>query len=395
MAVPMYFIGTFKKDYYKAITFIFQTRLIKNVLYTWLLLIVMSIVYPVVFMTLDFSFFIIVFLQLFHLLAAVPFFAYIYLCDFTRHEIENSFVGIFVIQTIIQIIVFSSPTLGELIIQFNHFDTNLAEAGGLGSKVRGKALSAATTYHLSLAYGICFIIFIKEILSKRVSILNVLIGFFVFVGIFFAGRTGFVGCIIGLFGYFIYKEKKQSKFIFLFKVVATILFILFLVSFLLMQYAPDLYDDITKNVLPYAFEFIDNMDQSGSMETRSTNRLKEMWSEEFNLIELIIGSGNFSNNDGSFYMHVDPGILRIPLFSGILGYFLVWLYQIKLFPLMKFKGRNKYYSLLIILYLAIMDFKAVTIGLNKFAFSITLLLSFIYLYLPDNSNAIKKGKNWL
>ena len=55
---------------------------------------------------------------------------------------------------------------------------------GPGSMIRGKALSAATTYHLSLVYGIGFIIYIKEFLSQKISLTNVFIGLLIFVGIF-------------------------------------------------------------------------------------------------------------------------------------------------------------------------------------------------------------------
>lgn len=383
MALPMYGVAVLKKEYFKANISVLQSRLIKDVLYSWFLLLLIGVIYPIVFLTFDFSFSIIVITQLIHLMAAIPFLAFLKYNNYSRRDVEHCFVGIFVIQTIIQIIVFSSPYLGEIILKFNHFDPE--EVVGIGSNVRGKALSAATTYHLSLAYGICFIIYIKEFLSKKASIINVLIGFLIFVGIFFAGRTGFVGCIIGLLGYFLYRERKQRKLRLVLKVVLIIFLILTIISFLLMTYSPDLYDNVTKNVLPYAFEFLDNLDEKGSMETRSTNRLMEMWSSDFNPIELVIGSGNFTEANGSYYMHVDPGILRVSLFAGILGYFMVWLYQIKLFPVNKFKGRTKFYSFLILVYLAFMDLKGLTVGLNKFTFSITLLLSFVYLYLPDIS----------
>lgn len=77
---------------------------------------------------------------------------------------------------------------------------------GAGSNIRGKALSAATTYHLSLVYGVGFIIYIKEFLSQKISLLNILIGILIFVGIFFTGRTGFVGVIIGLIAFGLSKE---------------------------------------------------------------------------------------------------------------------------------------------------------------------------------------------
>jgi hypothetical protein len=65
----------------------------------------------------------------------------------------------------------------------------------------------------------------------------------------------------------------------------------------------------------------------------------------------------------------------------VVGYLFLLIYQFTILPIFKFKGRDKLFSLFILFYLFVMDFKAVTIGINKFVFSISLLLSFSYLYL--------------
>lgn len=144
---------------------------------------------------------------------------------------------------------------------------------------------------------------------------------------------------------------------------------------------------LNEQILPYAFEFLYSVDKSGTMETASTNHLKQMWVEsDFNYIEFFLGSGHYTNIDGSYYMHVDPGILRHTLFMGIGGYIILLIYQFNLFPIWKMKGDTKYYYSLILLFLIVMEFKGVNIGLNKFAFAITLLFSFSYFYLQYNKN---------
>ena len=52
-----------------------------------------------------------------------------------------------------------------------------------------------------------------------------------------------------------------------------------------------------------------------------------------------------------------------------------------LLPVWRFKGRDLFYYSLVFLFLCIMDFKCVNIGVNKFVFSISLLLSFSSLFL--------------
>ena len=264
-------------------------------------------------------------------------------------------------------------------MQFNHFDPD--SVIGIGSGVRGKALSAATTYHLSMAYGICFIIYVKDFFSAKASIVNTLIGILLFVGIFFAGRTGFVACLIGFIGFFLYRYS-IGKIIKMFKALLIVIVFVSLTGVLLFLYSPEFYELINEQLLPYAFEFLYSMSDGGTAETASTNRLMEMWNDSnFDSLELLFGSGKYSNTDGSYYMHVDPGVLRHMLYMGVVGYLLLLVYQLMLLPVWRFKGRDLFYYSLVFLFLCIMDFKCVNIGVNKFVFSISLLLSFSSLFL--------------
>ena len=387
IAVPLYFYSLIHKSFAHEILYVINTSFIRNVIKIWFIIILLSLLYPLLFLTLDYSFFKVTATQLFHLVAAIPVFAYLKYKQYTIDTVENIFIRIFVVQTIIQLVVFSNETLSNLILAFNHYEPD--NAVGLGSNVRGKALSAATTYHLTLAYGVCFIIYLKSKLSVRVSLQNVLVGLLIFVGIFFAGRSGFVGCLIGCLGFLYYKNNKQiSKIAILLKTVFIVLLCIVMLLSVLYLCFPDYYLLLTEQVFPYAFEFLYSFEKSGSMETASTNRLGEMWNSDFNLYELIWGSGKYSNPDGSYYMQVDPGILRHLLFMGILGYVLLIIYQISVITFWKMYEKERFYSLLIFLFIFIMDFKGVTVGINKFMFAIPLLLSFTYLFLPRSQNSV-------
>lgn len=293
------------------------------------------------------------------------------------------FVWTFVVQTLIQCIVVSDATLGEIIVYFNKFDKEKELEGLLGSGIRGKALSAATTYHLSLVYGIGFIVYVKEFLSRKISLLNVVIGLLIFVGIFFAGRTGFVGVGIGFLAFLFSRRIRLSKKLRLFFYIGIALIG---VVWLLSCFLPEFYALLEKRVFPYAFEFIYSLDDSGKMETASTNQLMEMWlNRDFNYIEFLIGSGKYTIN-GAYYMQVDPGILRHTLFMGVIGYAFLFYYQLLLLPVWKMRKEVCFYYSLILLYLFLMDFKGCTIGTNKFAFAVSLLLSYCYFQLSPPIN---------
>lgn len=385
IAVPLYLKACLKRDFAKEIILVLSTRLLKRVFKCWLVLVFLAFLYPVMFMTYDYSFFRVIGMQGVHFIAALPVLAYIRHNGFTQEKIEMCFISIFVVQTFIQLIVLNSEFLSAAILPFNRFEPD--GLSGMGSDIRGKALSAATTYHLSLAYGVCFIIYLKRLLSVDASLKNLCVGLLIFVGIFFAGRSGFVACLIGFVGYLLYNKGYTvgHKLKVCLKIVLLLTLIIVFLLAVLSVYSADFYNLLMDKVLPYAFEFAYSMDKTGSMETASTNQLAEMWKGDFNPLELVWGSGWYSNPDGSYYMHVDPGVLRHLLFMGVFGYAALIIYQMALFPFWKMHGKTKFYSALILLFILSLDFKGCTIGTNKFILVITLLLSFTYLYLPKSS----------
>ncbi|MBD5220005.1 MAG: hypothetical protein HDS72_07235 [Bacteroidales bacterium] len=363
--------------------------LIRNVIKIWALLSIIALLYPLCCLTFDFSFATLVFTQGIHLISAISVLAWLSIKSIPYSEVEKGFISIFILQTIIQIVVYLTPSLGNAILEYNHYDPD--SVVGIGSGVRGKALSAATTYHLTMAYGIAFILYLKNYFNKCVNFSIITMGLLLFIGIFFAGRTGFVGCGIGIIGWLF--DKSVSRKITLKNISKLFLYTIFIIGVLfivLSSFFPEVLDSINKQILPYAFEFLYSLDNNGQLETASTNRLKEMWSTNITFFDLIVGTGHYTNSDGSFYMHVDPGILRHMLFMGVIGYLILVIYQYVLFPIFQFpQKRIRYYAILIFTFLILMEFKCINLGVNKFAFSITLLLSYSYLYLNSSTISSK------
>lgn len=380
IAIPLYGYAILCKRFFNDIVEVIRSSYIQKVLIGWGVLVFFSLLFPILYGTFDLSFLRVVGAQLLHLFAAFPLFAFLKYQNFSYKDVERTFVYLFVVQTLIQCVALANPVIGEIMLYFNKYDID-QESGGLGSGIRGKALAAATTYHLSLVYGIAFIIYIKEFLNYSVSFKNIIIGILIFVGIFFAGRTGFVGVALGMIA-FIFSRKVRfwQKLKVLFYILLGVLsFVLFL------DFAfPEFYKILSERVLPYAFEFIYSLDNSGQIETASTNQLLEMWvNRDFDYFEILLGSGKYTLDDGSYYMGVDPGILRHTLFMGVLGYLFLFFYQLLLLPVWKMQGKSKYYYFLVLLYLCFMEFKGATIGVNKFVFATTLLLSFSYFELKN------------
>lgn len=375
IAAPLFLCVSVNKTWLFSFLRIWGTNFIRRAFIFQIFLIGFSGIFPVIYRTADFSFMKLMITQMVHFVCAIFFFTYIDVKNIGFDKVVKSFILIFVIQTFIELIATSFPSsIGKFVRLFNHFDPE--SVIGLGDRVRGYALSAATTYHLSLVYGVAFILYIKTLVeSKKIRFRQLITGLLIVVGVFFAGRTGFVGIGIGCIYFLIsLKVKTRNKFSAIIKLLVSMVIIISLT----LTVAPKKFKDMVVDYLiPYAFEFVYQKLDSGKTQTASTNELKEMWHRDFDERELIFGSGKYTTDEGRYYMHVDPGILRHLLYGGILFYLLLVFYQMLItFPL---KKRADYYIfILIFIYFLFMDFKGVTVGMNKFAFSSTLLLGFSY-----------------
>lgn len=374
IAIPLFICVCANEVWLRSFLKIFSNKFIFISFILQLLVTIGSLVFPIIYKTIDFSLGIIMITQMVHFICAIFFFTYIDVKDISFNQVCNSFIHIFIIQTISQVIVFlNQSTLAPIVRIFSHYDPD--SVIGIGNNVRGVALSAATTYHLSLIYGVAFIIYIKGLIEKRaVTFFDLIKGLLVVVGIFFAGRTGFVGVGIGGLYFLITTHSSLRKKI---KACLKLAITIGLIIVTFLSFAPkNMKTLVVDSLIPYAFEFIYQKLETGKTQSASTNELKEQWQHDFKERELLFGSGKYTE-DGHYYMKCDAGILRHLLFGGIIFYLLIILYQAELTLPLK-KGKAYYVFVLIFIYFCLMDFKGVTLGMNKFAYVTTLLFGYSY-----------------
>lgn len=381
--IAIYCFRVYKTSYSRILNEILTTPYSKKMFKIMGLLFIMSLFYPLIHLSLDYYFTKIILLLITQFLLGIIVWSYICfkkICP-NSNTLYSAIAVAFVIQSVIQCVVSFTPSLLPLIYHFNNAQAiNESYSQLFGSGVRGVAMANGTGFSLSLAYGIAFITFIKYILNKGGNWVGVLIGFLLIVGIFFAGRSGFLGVGIGLLYYYLSPQGpsfmvKIGNF---FKILLGVVLILLIVYVCL----PDFSNHIIKNVLPFAFEPIYNLINNNSFESASTNDLGNMWQTPVTDNEILFGAGcYFEPGHHYYYKRVDIGLLKNIFFWGVLGYIVIVIFQIiQLYPLVQKRTplRDKLFFFSILIFLWILDFKAISLSLNKTAFSMIILLVLDY-----------------
>ena len=382
------------KEYTIWLLQICKNNLIGTLFLFQLLLIGINVAYFVLHFTFDMSYLKILIGHIVHFIFGIFILIYLrYKLHITSLQIEKIIVYAYVVQSLIELIGFGNQTFATLIGKFTGDIEFQEKTGG----VRGLALSSATGWSLALSYGIVYIVYVKRFLLRSSSLFTLLIGALLFVGTFFAGRTGFVGAGIS-FLYFMISSERNARF----KLSVIIKLIGILVSICLLFYflLPEFSTLMVEDVFPFAFEPFYKLYYGDEFSTGSTDRLGEMWDTAISLKSILVGDGYFTDpTDGAYYKHLDIGLMRNLFYWGILGYlFLIW-YQITIIKYIRnsclnFKkiGLNTLYQWMLLLFLCVMELKAVSIGINKMTFSILFLLAYFY-YNDNNGYFFNAQKN--
>lgn len=361
----------------------------KCVVYFILFTIFLGLLYScIIHITFDYSYVKVMFAQLIHIIMGL--FVVKFLHNhyrLTSLDIEKYIVYAFFVQSLIEIIASMTPSLAAALLPFNrayNFAEN--EAGR-----RGLALASGTGWSLGLSFGLLYIIFVKRYLLESISVSKIFVGVILLAGTMFAGRTGFVGAAFGILLYFFNANKGVAYKIAL---VLKILFVIALACFIFYILFPALVNHLVERVFPFAFEPFYKLYYNNEFSTGSTDVLQEMWEVSISPIEILIGTGYFTDPlTGSYYMHIDIGILRNLFYWGILGYATMIVYQLYLLsPVRTHRENNKIrwnteaYRWCMICFLFIMEFKAMTIGFNKMALSMVFLLGYFYYHEYKKTN---------
>ena len=143
---------------------------------------------------------------------------------------------------------------------------------------------------------------------------------------------------------------------------------------------------LIERVFPFVFELYFKYVASGEIQTYSTNRLGEMWSVPISSTTFFLGDGLFTDPvSGKYYMFTDVGYLRNLLFGGFFWVILVISYHFYLSSAdllfnKKVDYNNKLFIVFLLLYMLILEAKAMALGYNKYAFIILVsyLIAWIY-----------------
>ena len=289
---------------------------------------------------------------------------------------EKLIVYVFIIQSIISILSFVSPSVKEMISHFQFKeDADLADESYSG--FRGLALSGRLYFEFAASCGLVVIYQFKRILeSKTIGFKELLLLLLLVICGFFAGRTSLVGFGVGFGLLLVMKRSVNFKISFILK----FLFLLCLSFISLIIVLPSQISDfIFEHLLPWVFDVFIKLHETGSTEDSvSFNGLNQMYENVvITAQEWLVGSGIYTEPSGRYYGHVDAGYLRQILYWGIVGSIISFLYTINLFvkpwKLNRSKKGERLFLLTILIYTLIVQYKGDLLSISRFYYVILFL----------------------
>lgn len=238
---------------------------------------------------------------------------------FTMTKALEALVWVTVIQAIISLIFFCWPNVLELynsmvVIEDSYTDKiedlNAFRLTGVGSV---QFANSAVHYGISLWILILLYLNSDSIFYKNRWVFVFFAPLFCICGILSA-RTFFVFLFLTII-YVIYiigiKRIKQWT-----RIVIKLFIPLLIVGAVLVSYLVAKDMDF---VVDWALELFVSMKDGGTMETSSTNDLKEMYIFPTDIKTWVIGDGKSSNFSNGFYMNTDVGYVRSLYYWGLIG----------------------------------------------------------------------------
>lgn len=239
----------------------------------------------------------------------------------------NWMLFITLIQAIISFVFFLNPgvfsSYQNIIIQ-SEFNEMASEKFSVFRLIGvGGLRYASAAVHYGLMVLIAFYLFFSEKtwLSSHPFIFYIIVVVFSVAGVL-SGRTFFI--MLPLFIVYIYLITNKSilgtmKRAFYSFVPIIALFAVFIVY----VFAEN------EEMMKWAFELFINLSENGSLETSSTNVMKEMFVFPDNLYTWVFGDGKAMDGNG-FYKSTDLGYIRSIFYWGLLGTLLYYTYQVRL-----------------------------------------------------------------
>lgn len=292
------------------------------------------------------------------------------------NQICKSLFSVFFIQSLIIFVVILLPSLKPLVQLFHRNAEFAMQADMFSNGIRANALSGGLFFGLTISFSVALIVYFHYYINqpiKRVYVKDFVKFSIVNFGMLISGRFGAI-YLFSLLFMRLFSLRMLSKLhsVFLWSFLTLSLIVLF--STILSVDLSFLHDN---NISNYILEFIES-----NGESHSTNRLLEMYQVDFPLVDLLIGTGNYTNSDGSYYQHVDVGYFRILLFGGVPFLLFSVLFTLNLLsPILKSKlipsSRSLWLALIVFFFLS--SFKGevmmTMVSVNSTLFLFCLIIS--------------------
>ncbi|QYK00274.1 hypothetical protein [Shewanella psychrotolerans] len=231
-----------------------------------------------------------------------------------KRNIIDLMVHVLFIQTFLILIMLLSPEVRELIQSFIRTDSQL-ERMATYNNVRGLGVSGSVAFGLAITMGFLgFLLHYWFAFYNKNS--NSLYTFIIFVlcllAALSAGRTAVLGFAVG-FVFYLFSMNFSGLLRSSFKQVVIFGFIVSSVTVYVLN--NEFLMEVAFLYSRYVFRFVWNYLETGSFAVNSLTALDNMYFIP-PLQEVLIGSGQYINFDGTHYMHTDAGYMRFMLFFG-------------------------------------------------------------------------------
>jgi len=236
----------------------------------------------------------------------------------------------FAIQGIISLAAYLYDPLAQFLIELKPDSIKFGEAeDSLDNRFRFLNLSGIVLVELAAAYGVALIAFYWLMLNSNHKYLRgwkkFAVLFFLLIGTSFAGRTGFIGFVMGFSVWLFFSLKKiliifQKNFLYL---TVSVLIVLFSYYFLLSGGQREAFNN---ELFPFAFEWYYNYQSYGKFSIGSMEATPDHYFTIFDET-LYSGHGIDAYGGGTKYRHSDAGYMNTLVYGGIPFLFSLIVYQ--------------------------------------------------------------------
>jgi len=311
----------------------------------------------------EFSFFKEVFSPI--LFVSSSFFLYKLVCILNLNITQTKLIELVIIcgvmQSVVSLIMFFDNDLYNTIMSYIVLDKDLSERVGL---VEYRLMGIGNSVWLAgFNYGINLFMlitlpYLNDSKIYKYKLIYILFILLIIVAGILSARTFFVSIFIGVV-YLIWLNK--DKLMLLISKSVKVLIYIIILSLILYNTIDLKYTERFDKIFNWAFEFIINYINNGTIETTSTNHMfKDMYIFPHNIVTWLIGDGFFMDPSGIYYKGTDIGYIRVLFYFGMIGLILYYFSMFYFVHVVKYYYHNKYIKYLIVFILIqtiVMNFK--------------------------------------